>query len=88
MTVFNNIELNLSTKALNDDIQAQLGPASPILGILGQANNLSQFVPPQVAEFAQLKGVKGPLEVYFTSSGAVAVNLHANLPGLGNVLFN
>ena len=89
ITLFNSVELNLSTKSLNPDIENQLGGAnSPVLAMIGQANNLQQFVPPQVGEFAQLKGVKGPLEIYFTSSGVVAVNIHAHLPGLGNVLFN
>lgn len=88
MTFFSNVELNLTTKTLTPEVENQLGADSPVLAVLGQASNLSQFVPPQVQEFAQLKGVKGPLEVYFTSAKAIAVNLHAHLPGLGSVLFN
>ena len=74
-------------KTLNEGVKSELGPASPIIETLSHVGNLSQFVPPEVAEFKELKGVKGPLEIFFVSSGLIAAKVTANLPGLGNMLF-
>lgn len=44
-------------------------------------------MPPEVAEYKELKGIKGPLEIYYTGAGIISVKIVANLPGLGDVLF-
>ena len=74
-------------KTLSEGVKSDLGPASPLINALQHVGNLGQFVPPEVAEYKELNGIKGPLEIYYTSAGIISVKIVANLPGLGDVLF-